>query len=151
MNTAHDVHGAALIFRRPLRVMLADDLGRIAQNVGGILDAAAGHQDLSCEGMPEPVGMRIAHSACAEYSLQGSDHRFDVPVASTRTGPAEVLAICSRALGQWQAVERNFHFRLQRQPDHCSVLDRVQKQVIVPHTVLAQGGHVRNAQSVEPH
>jgi hypothetical protein len=53
-NPAHQIHRALLIFRRPLRVMLANYLGRVTRDVGAILDGVAGDQDLSRESMSGP-------------------------------------------------------------------------------------------------
>jgi hypothetical protein len=64
MNPAHQIHRALLIFRRPLRVMLADNLGSVTQDVGAIPDGAACDQDLSRESMPKAMRLRVRHLFC---------------------------------------------------------------------------------------
>ncbi|HEY6343613.1 MAG TPA: hypothetical protein VIY49_19125 [Bryobacteraceae bacterium] len=105
MNAGHNRLRTALIFPRPLHVVLADDLRRIAQNVGGILDGAALHEDLRGQGVTEAMRVSVRYAAFGEDGLQRPNHCFDVTVASARAAPKEVFGLGGYALGKRNAFQ----------------------------------------------
>jgi hypothetical protein len=73
--------------------MLANDFRGIAQNVRGVLDGAACHQDLSGQRVTKAMRLGIPHAALREYSLEGPHCGLDMAIAGTYPGREEVLAI----------------------------------------------------------
>ena len=66
MDPLQEFEGAGLIGYRPLRVVLSYNCGAVTEDVRGVLDASAFHQDLCCESMAESMGTRPFNAALPE-------------------------------------------------------------------------------------
>ena len=96
MDTTHDLHRSGLIRYAPLGIVASDYGGTVAQDIGGIVDGPACHQDLGRKRVTKSVRMAIGHAALGEHSLEGPVHGLDVALARSAPCPEKVLRACRK-------------------------------------------------------
>src|SRR4051794_33371724 len=89
------------------------------------------------------------NATLAKYRLERPINGRYVTISVAATTPKKIRAIGRGALRQGYAFECVFHFRVQREPDCCTVLDSMKEDPAVLHPVTFERCNVRHPEPIK--